>query len=310
MEDLKQPSNGEGSRNPNNQPIPLSLLGRETSTNVAESTPSPPVAHHRRAQVVACGGREELYYDFFEKLRNVEPFSNLPADQARESETKTPQQVLEKAQSSKHKPKSNFPSHDDGNAGRRHSNRHKDGDNISSSSSSYSSASNDTVEKATRARIRRKIKALQELVPNSNTRDEASILSDAINHIISLQNQLKMLCNGAGPYIQPSNMIPSAGYQMMPIPGMNPQFMSMNPMGFGLGIDMGMGLFNFNYTPPFAMPFPYPQPQANLPDESPAALEMNVAVMAPFNNVRSRAPLPASDFMVVPGDHCRKCCPK
>ncbi|CAI9091188.1 OLC1v1026148C1 [Oldenlandia corymbosa var. corymbosa] len=80
-----------------------------------------------------------------------------------------------------------------------------------------------------RVQLRRKMKALQNLIPNCNTRDKATMLDDAIRYIKSLQDQVTTASIGAGYMIQSPNMTSPAGYQFVhPIPQF-PQFMQINP---------------------------------------------------------------------------------
>ncbi|KAK7372784.1 hypothetical protein VNO80_06172 [Phaseolus coccineus] len=53
-------------------------------------------------------------------------------------------------------------------------------------------------ERRRRDRINEKMRALQQLIPNSNKTDKASMLEEAIEYLKSLQFQLQVMCMGAG----------------------------------------------------------------------------------------------------------------
>ncbi|XP_068659212.1 transcription factor PHYTOCHROME INTERACTING FACTOR-LIKE 15-like [Aristolochia californica] len=95
-------------------------------------------------------------------------------------------------------------------------------------------------ERRRRDRINEKMKALQELIPNCNKVDKASMLDEAIEYLKTLQLQLQFMSMGAGlcmpPVILPTGMPPM---QMPHIP-------HFSPMGVGIG--MGMGMFDMGGT--------------------------------------------------------------
>ncbi|CAL0316530.1 unnamed protein product [Lupinus luteus] len=90
-------------------------------------------------------------------------------------------------------------------------------------------------ERRRRDRINEKMRALQELIPNCNKVDKASMLDEAIEYLKTLQLQVQMMSMGAGLYMHPM-MIP-AGMQHMHAPHMAP----FSPMGVGMQMGMGMG---------------------------------------------------------------------
>ncbi|XP_062220633.1 transcription factor PHYTOCHROME INTERACTING FACTOR-LIKE 13-like isoform X2 [Phragmites australis] len=61
-------------------------------------------------------------------------------------------------------------------------------------------------EKRRRSRINEKMKALQNLVPNSSKTDKASMLDDAIEYLKQLQLQVQMLSTRNGLYLPPANL--------------------------------------------------------------------------------------------------------
>ncbi|XP_061367235.1 transcription factor PIF3-like [Gastrolobium bilobum] len=90
-------------------------------------------------------------------------------------------------------------------------------------------------ERRRRDRINEKMRALQELIPNCNKVDKASMLDEAIEYLKTLQLQVQMMSMGAGLYM-PQMMLP-AGMQHMHAPHMA-QF---SPMGVGMHMGLGMG---------------------------------------------------------------------
>ncbi|CAM8891661.1 unnamed protein product [Rhodiola kirilowii] len=86
-------------------------------------------------------------------------------------------------------------------------------------------------ERRRRDRINEKMRALQELIPNCNKVDKASMLDEAIEYLktLQLQVQLQMMSMGSG-LCMPPMMLPHAAHM--------PRF---SPMGFGMGVGMGYG---------------------------------------------------------------------
>ncbi|KAL6495027.1 ATP-dependent DNA helicase pif3 [Orobanche gracilis] len=89
-------------------------------------------------------------------------------------------------------------------------------------------------ERKRRDRINEKMRALQELIPNCNKADKASMLDEAIEYLKTLQLQVQMMSMGAGLYM-PSMMFPSGMQHMHP--AHIPHF---SPMGMGMGFGMGV----------------------------------------------------------------------
>ncbi|MED6168545.1 ATP-dependent DNA helicase pif3 [Stylosanthes scabra] len=89
-------------------------------------------------------------------------------------------------------------------------------------------------ERRRRDRINEKMRALQELIPNCNKVDKASMLDEAIEYLKTLQLQVQIMSMGAGLYMSPM-MLP-AGMQHM-----HPQMASFSPIGVGMQMGLGMG---------------------------------------------------------------------
>ncbi|KAI3454034.1 hypothetical protein Pfo_010697 [Paulownia fortunei] len=93
-------------------------------------------------------------------------------------------------------------------------------------------------ERLRRQKLKQKMKALQELIPNCNKRDKASILDDAIKYMKTLQYQVQMMSMGAGfSMFHSPMMMPQPGQQGMQIPSL-PPFLHTCPRG-ELKWDMG-----------------------------------------------------------------------
>ncbi|KAJ4701729.1 Transcription factor SPATULA like [Melia azedarach] len=87
-------------------------------------------------------------------------------------------------------------------------------------------------EKRRRSRINEKLKALQNLIPNSNKTDKASMLDEAIEYLKQLQLQVQMLTMRNGLSLHP-----------MWLPGVLP---SMQLPQTGMVFEEGNGLLNTN----------------------------------------------------------------
>ncbi|KAF3454748.1 hypothetical protein FNV43_RR05196 [Rhamnella rubrinervis] len=90
-------------------------------------------------------------------------------------------------------------------------------------------------ERRRRDRINEKMRALQELIPNCNKVDKASMLDEAIEYLKTLQLQVQIMSMGAGLYMPPM-MLPT-GMQHMHAPHMA----HFSPMGVGMGMGLSMG---------------------------------------------------------------------
>ncbi|KAI3774371.1 hypothetical protein L1987_48924 [Smallanthus sonchifolius] len=99
-------------------------------------------------------------------------------------------------------------------------------------------------ERRRRDRINEKMCALQELIPNCNKVDKASMLDEAIEYLKTLQLQLQIMSMGAGLCMPP----------MMYPTGMHPPHFS--PMGIGMGMSYGMGMGMEMSGGPHMFPFP------------------------------------------------------
>ncbi|KAL0552374.1 hypothetical protein IC582_011483 [Cucumis melo] len=87
-------------------------------------------------------------------------------------------------------------------------------------------------ERRRRDRINEKMRALQELIPNCNKVDKASMLDEAIEYLKTLQLQVQIMSMGAGLFMPPM-MFPGA------MPPMNTPHI-YPPMGVGMGFGIGM----------------------------------------------------------------------
>ncbi|XWS36011.1 hypothetical protein CRYUN_Cryun20dG0045300 [Craigia yunnanensis] len=91
-------------------------------------------------------------------------------------------------------------------------------------------------ERRRRDKINKKMRALQELIPNCNKVDKASMLDEAIEYLKTLQLQVQMMSMGTGFYMPPM-MLPSTMQHI------NAQHLSgYYPMAVGMGMRMQMGL--------------------------------------------------------------------
>ncbi|KAL0794678.1 hypothetical protein Bca101_066055 [Brassica carinata] len=85
-------------------------------------------------------------------------------------------------------------------------------------------------ERKRRDRINEKMRALQELIPNCNKVDKASMLDEAIEYLKSLQVQVQIMSMGSGYYMPPV---------MFP-PGMGHHYQAA-AMAMGMGMPYAMG---------------------------------------------------------------------
>lgn len=117
-------------------------------------------------------------------------------------------------------------------------------------------------ERRRRDRINEKMRALQELIPNCNKADKASMLDEAIEYLKLLQLQVQMMSMGAGMFM-PQMMLPG-GMQLMHGSHMRP----FSPMAVGMGMGYGMNMLDMNGG---VMPMPpvqgmhYPVPGTMVP---------------------------------------------
>ncbi|XWS64396.1 hypothetical protein CRYUN_Cryun05aG0001000 [Craigia yunnanensis] len=91
-------------------------------------------------------------------------------------------------------------------------------------------------ERRRRDRINEKMRALQELIPNCNKVDKASMLDEAIEYLKTLQLQVQIMSMGAGLYMPPM-MLPTGMLQMHAA-----HMAHFSPMGVGMGLYMGSGM--------------------------------------------------------------------
>ncbi|XP_075492007.1 uncharacterized protein LOC142530112 isoform X1 [Primulina tabacum] len=95
-------------------------------------------------------------------------------------------------------------------------------------------------ERRRRDRINEKMKALQELVPNANKTDKASMLDEVIEYLKQLQAQVQMLSNARA---MPQMLMPLGMQQQL-------QMSILGRMGIGMGMGpVGMGIVDVNNFP-------------------------------------------------------------
>ncbi|KAL9251089.1 Transcription factor PHYTOCHROME INTERACTING FACTOR-LIKE 15-like protein [Drosera capensis] len=119
-------------------------------------------------------------------------------------------------------------------------------------------------ERRRRDRINEKMRALQELIPNCNKADKASMLDEAIEYLKTLQLHVQMMSMGAGMYM-PQMMLPGG---MQHMHGAHMQPFSPMTVGMGMGMGYGMNMLGMNGG---VMPMPpvqgmhYPVPGTMVP---------------------------------------------
>ncbi|CDP15171.1 unnamed protein product [Coffea canephora] len=128
---------------------------------------------------------------------------------------------------------------------------------VSGSKRSRAAEVHNLSERRRRDRINEKMRALQELIPNCNKADKASMLDEAIEYLKTLQLQVQVMSMGAG-LCMPPMMFPT-GLQHMH-PAHVPHFPPMAG-GMGLGMGYGMGMLDLNSGSPRFPIFPVPPMQ-------------------------------------------------
>ncbi|XP_020212751.1 transcription factor PIF3 isoform X2 [Cajanus cajan] len=143
-------------------------------------------------------------------------------------------------------------------------------------------------ERRRRDRINEKMRTLQELIPNCNKADKASMLDDAIEYLTTLQLQLQIMSMGSG-LCMPAMMLPPGMQHMYGSPHMSPY----SGIGVGMQMRLGMGMHDGNdecyrfpmiqgnqHTQVFGLPMPMPHApifsfSADQPFMSPSTLGLN-----------------------------------
>ncbi|XP_062181212.1 transcription factor APG-like [Phragmites australis] len=90
-------------------------------------------------------------------------------------------------------------------------------------------------ERRRRDRINEKMRALQELIPNCNKIDKASMLEEAIEYLKTLQLQVQMMSMGTGMCVPPMLLPAAAAMQHLQMPPMA-HFPHLGAMGLGFGM--------------------------------------------------------------------------
>ncbi|KAL2460646.1 Transcription factor PIF3 [Abeliophyllum distichum] len=118
-------------------------------------------------------------------------------------------------------------------------------------------------ERRRRDRINEKMRALQELIPNCNKADKASMLDEAIEYLKTLQLQVQIMSMGAG-LCMPPMMFPPGMQHIHPahMPHFSPMGVGMG-MGMGMGMGFGMGMLDMNGGTPGCPIFPVPPMQGS-----------------------------------------------
>lgn len=96
-------------------------------------------------------------------------------------------------------------------------------------------------ERKRRVKINDKLRALQELIPNGNKPDKASLLDAVIEYVKLLQSQLQVMSMRTGIGI-PSWMIPNVNLQHLQMPALPQMRLGTDGVGVGMGMRMGMGM--------------------------------------------------------------------
>ncbi|KAL6594668.1 hypothetical protein ACP70R_048406 [Stipagrostis hirtigluma subsp. patula] len=146
-------------------------------------------------------------------------------------------------------------------------------------------------ERRRRDRINEKMRALQELIPNCNKVDKASMLEEAIEYLKTLQLQVQMMSMGTGLCVPPM-LLPAAVamQQHLQVPPMA----HFPHLGMGLGFGMGAPAFDMFAVPRVAAggaQFPCPAMPGGAP-----AMAMPPPGAAMFGVPAQAMPSPAATF--------------
>eukprot|EP00250_Pteridium_aquilinum_P015425 c22570_g1_i2 orf=426-2021(+) len=164
-------------------------------------------------------------------------------------------------------------------------------------------------ERNRRNRINEKLKALQDLIPNSNKTDKASMLDEAIEYTKTLQMQLQMVSMRSGMNVSPTGMpmaLPQTPLHMAPLQSVG-LGVPISHAGMGMGMDIG---FPVNLPPYCAgRPFqgaPATMIQYGMPFQngSTSGLQDGNQVYAPMGFVPSQSLPVMQKFQELPDQTC------
>ncbi|KAJ7547665.1 hypothetical protein O6H91_08G097300 [Diphasiastrum complanatum] len=143
-------------------------------------------------------------------------------------------------------------------------------------------------ERRRRDRINEKMRALQELIPNSSKTDKASMLDEAIEYLKTLQLQLQLMSMRSG--LSVPSAIMSSGMQMQSLhelPQMHP--LPRMAMGMCMGLGAGMGTGDMTTASPS-------QPKESVPPLLGPASYASSSALA-LTSVKPHQRLQGSNFM-------------
>ncbi|MQL71831.1 hypothetical protein Taro_004176 [Colocasia esculenta] len=139
-------------------------------------------------------------------------------------------------------------------------------------------------ERRRRDRINEKMHALQELIPNCNKVDKASVLDEAIEYVKTLQMQVQIMSVRGGLCMPP--MILPPGVCAPQVGPFAPMGMGMG-MSLGMGMGMGMGMLDITGSPMLPLPLMH-GPQCPCPAIPRVPMTSNLQMFG----IPAQAPMP------------------